>query len=222
MPFEPLRVGILSAAGCGTAETQAIQQCAAVCLVAATDGTAIGHGAAAQPEVPVCSQNELLAREDLEAVLVASPLHSRAALVLAALRAGKHVLAEAPLSASPEEVEELRLEARQTGLWLVSRRPLEHQPALRSLREQVAQGAVGQPAMLHFSWELPAAANCAGPGVPQGDVLLTVGVQQFDWLLDLLGPAERIYTRTASRGEAQAGDYALTSLRFASGAIAEV
>ncbi|WP_432541453.1 Gfo/Idh/MocA family protein [Kineococcus sp. SYSU DK002] len=59
----------------------------------------------------------LLADEDVDAVLVATP-GRHAAHAVTALRAGKHVLAEKPFALSAEEVREAVAVARRTGLHL--------------------------------------------------------------------------------------------------------
>jgi predicted dehydrogenase len=45
----------------------------------------------------------LIARSDAEVVVVATPSHTHAALTIAALEAGKHVIAEKPMATSLAE-----------------------------------------------------------------------------------------------------------------------
>lgn len=64
------------------------------------------------------SLDELLTLQAVQAVVIASPLPSRAALIERALLAGKHVFAEKPLAGSLEQAEALVATARSHGLCL--------------------------------------------------------------------------------------------------------
>jgi predicted dehydrogenase len=59
---------------------------------------------------------ELLALEGLDAVLVASPDHTHASMVVAALAAGKHVLVEKPMCVTMREADEIIAAQARTGL----------------------------------------------------------------------------------------------------------
>ena len=53
------------------------------------------------------SLERLLARDDVDAVAVATPANTHRAIAMAALEAGKHVLVEKPLAASVAEATEM-------------------------------------------------------------------------------------------------------------------
>jgi len=54
----------------------------------------------------------LLANKDIPAVIIATPTHKHAAIVIAALKAGKHVYCEAPLANTIEEARAIALAAK--------------------------------------------------------------------------------------------------------------
>ena len=56
---------------------------------------------------------ELLADENVEAVIIATPSHQHKDIVIDAFKAGKHVYCEAPLASSIEEAREIALAARK-------------------------------------------------------------------------------------------------------------
>lgn len=89
----------------------------------------------------------LLARADVDAVAIATPVHTHAPLGLAALRAGKHVLVEKPLAASVAQAEELVAEARQRGRVLMTDHTFVYSPAVRKLKALIDAGELGQ---LHY------------------------------------------------------------------------
>jgi predicted dehydrogenase len=86
---------------------------------------------------------ELLARDDVDAIAVATPARTHHAVVLAALRAGKHVVVEKPLADSREHAFEMVNEAAERGLTLMADHTYCYTPAVLKIRELVAEGALG-------------------------------------------------------------------------------
>ena len=87
--------------------------------------------------------DQLLARDDLAAVAVATPAKTHHAVVLAALRAGKHVLVEKPLADSHERAREMVREATSQGLALMADHTYCYTPAVLKIRELIQDGALG-------------------------------------------------------------------------------
>ena len=98
-------------------------------------------------------------RDDVQAVIVATPHNALAAITTAALRRGKHVLVEKPMARTPTEADAVLKEAapaggrdgRDTG-----DRPLvvkvgfnhRHHPAIWKAHEMCAQGKIGEPSYI--------------------------------------------------------------------------
>ena len=94
--------------------------------------------------VPVYTNlDELLERDDLDAVAVATPAHAHRPVVLAALRAGKHVVVEKPLADSSDYGREMIEEAASRGLVLMADHTYCYTPAVLKIRELVADGHLG-------------------------------------------------------------------------------
>lgn len=87
--------------------------------------------------------DELLARDDIDAVAVATPARTHHPVVLASLRAGKHVLVEKPLADSRENAVEMVSEAASRGLILMADHTYCYTPAVLRIRELIAEGALG-------------------------------------------------------------------------------
>lgn len=87
--------------------------------------------------------DELLARDDIDAVAVATPARTHHPVVLAALRAGKHVLVEKPLADSRARAMEMVREAASRGLVLMADHTYCYTPAVLKIRELIAEGALG-------------------------------------------------------------------------------
>jgi predicted dehydrogenase len=85
----------------------------------------------------------LLADADVEAVAIATPVHSHAPLAAAALRAGKHVLIEKPLAPSQKEAEALVRLAETCGRTLMVDHTFLYSPAVRRMKDLVDAGELG-------------------------------------------------------------------------------
>lgn len=87
---------------------------------------------------------DLLDDPAIEAIAVATPVHSHYDLALAALKAGKHVLVEKPLAPSADLVRRLIDEADRRGLTLMVDHTFLYTPAVRKISELVRRGDLGE------------------------------------------------------------------------------
>lgn len=85
----------------------------------------------------------LIAHPEVQAVVVATPVATHFELAMAALRAGKHVLVEKPLTHSVAQGEQLVAEAAARGLTLMVDHTFVYTPAVRKMREVVEAGELG-------------------------------------------------------------------------------
>lgn len=97
----------------------------------------------------------VLSNPDIDAVYVAlvSGLHYEWAA--AALRAGKHVLCEKPLSNNADEARSLDRLARSKGLVLAEAFHWAHHPAAHRVRQLVTSGELGHPLILNVTAGMP-------------------------------------------------------------------
>jgi predicted dehydrogenase len=82
--------------------------------------------------------------DDVDAVVVATPPSSHAALALRALEAGKHVLVEKPLATTTEDAERLVDAAARRGVQLMVGHTFEYNAAVWKLRDLVRSGELGR------------------------------------------------------------------------------
>lgn len=80
---------------------------------------------------------------EIDAVALATPVSTHYALAKAALRAGKSVLVEKPLTANAEHAQELIDLAQRLGLVLMVDHVYVHSPAVKMIKELVDTGALG-------------------------------------------------------------------------------
>ena len=92
---------------------------------------------------PVPQFDELLARTDIDAVAIATPVHTHGPMGLAALAAGKHVLLEKPLAASVHEAEQLVNTAKQAGRVLMVDHTFIYSGPVQKIKQILDSGELG-------------------------------------------------------------------------------
>ncbi|MBC7278362.1 Gfo/Idh/MocA family oxidoreductase [Nocardioides sp.] len=88
--------------------------------------------------------DEVLAREDVDAVAIATPAGTHRQLVERALRAGKHVLVEKPLADDVASGRSMVETARANDLVLMADHTYCYTPAVQKIRELVEDGSLGE------------------------------------------------------------------------------
>jgi predicted dehydrogenase len=90
----------------------------------------------------------MLADQDLDAAIVATPHASHAPIARACLDRGLHVLVEKPMTISPGDAFGLVTRARAVGRELIVGYPYHYVPQHRELRARLADGAIGRPELV--------------------------------------------------------------------------
>jgi predicted dehydrogenase len=86
---------------------------------------------------------DLLADSALDAVAIATPVRTHAALARRCLEAGKHVFVEKPLAQSVSDAEKVVEAARENNRTLMVGHLLEYHPGVERLKELVDSGELG-------------------------------------------------------------------------------
>jgi predicted dehydrogenase len=100
------------------------------------------------PAVRPFAEHAELLDADVDAVVLATPIHTHFALAREALLAGKHVLVEKPLATSVAEAAELVRLARERDRTLMVGHTFLYNPAVRELRRIVESGELGR---IHYA-----------------------------------------------------------------------
>lgn len=104
------------------------------------------------PPFATTDPRRLLERRDVDAVVIATPNHWHAPLTIWALRAGKDVYVEKPVSHSFWEGERMVEEARRTGRIVQSGTQYRSCPGLRSAAAWLQEGHLGKPLWAQVVW----------------------------------------------------------------------
>ena len=101
----------------------------------------------------------IIQRADIDAIDIATPSATHLELAMAAIEAGKHVLCEKPLSRRAADVEQMVAACEAAGVLLMEAFMFRHHPQHARVRELLAAGAIGEPAIVRasFAFAMPPA-----------------------------------------------------------------
>ncbi len=147
-----LRLGLVGAGDGAQTLADALGACEHVRATAVCDpNTSSAERLAAVLGIPALeTPDELLARADVDAVVVAVPTFLTGMLAQAGARAGKHVLMLPPGATGPEEALHALKAAQAAGMHLCTLLAERYAAPWRVLREVVASGALGDVRSLHL------------------------------------------------------------------------
>lgn len=223
-----VRFGIIGCGLIGHHHAKAIQSLESATLVAVADAVpdcarqfAAEYGVAGHGII-----DDLLARDDIDAVTICTPSGLHSPLGCAAARAGKHVLSEKPLDVSVEKVDQLITACAEAGVTLGGILQLRFFPMLQRARQVIADGWLGEIVFAATSclWHRPQSyydrAAWRGTWAMDGGTLSNQAIHTIDLMMWLVGAEPRVrgaYCRTLHR-EMEAEDLGLALLTFPNGA----
>ncbi len=88
---------------------------------------------------------DIVSRDDVQAVIIATPNFLHKPIALAAMAAGKHVLCEKPLALNAADAREMAVAADRAGVRHMTAFTYRFVPAMRYLKHLVTSGDLGQP-----------------------------------------------------------------------------
>ncbi|RSS56021.1 gfo/Idh/MocA family oxidoreductase [Streptomyces sp. WAC07061] len=189
---EPVRVGVLGCADIARRRMLPALRAASgarLVAVASRDAAKARDTAAEAHCEAVTGYEALLERDDIDAVYVPLPAALHAVWVEAALRAGKHVLAEKPLTTDLGTTRRLVALAAGTGLVLRENVMFVHHPQHAAVRTLVADGAIGEVRSFRAEFTIPRLpdADIRYDAALGGGALWDTGVYPVRAALHLLG-----------------------------------
>jgi predicted dehydrogenase len=179
---------------------------------------ALARHAAAHPGAKhATTLDEVLADDTTDAVVLATPVPSHAALAEQVLRSGRHCFVEKPLAQSVADAERVASAARESGKVLMVGHLLQYHPGVAKLRELVDSGELGD---VHYIY-----GNRLNLGKLRADenALWSLGAHDVSVVLHLMGeePSE-VSARGASYMREGIEDVVFCFLRFPSGRAAHL
>lgn len=96
-------------------------------------------------EVATADFREVVTRDDIQAVIIATPNQTHPEIALAAIAHGKHVLCEKPLALQAADARRMAEAAEQAGVRHMTAFTYRFVPAMRYLHHLVRRGDLGRP-----------------------------------------------------------------------------
>jgi predicted dehydrogenase len=139
--------------------------------------------------------NELLKLKELDAVDICTPNKVHTPAVVAALRAGKHVLCEKPLAVTVDEIISMRSALRESGRILMTAQHHRFSPASVAIKAWIDSGALGEVYHSRVNAtrrnQLPPNAGFIDINLSGGGPCMDIGVHALDtalWLMNFPKP----------------------------------
>jgi len=159
---------------------------------------------------------DVIHADDLDAIVIATPVSTHHALGMSALAAGKHVFVEKPLAASTREAAELAATAAGQGLVLMPGHTFLYSPPVVAIYDLIVSEALGE--LLFIS------SSRVNLGLHQSDVSVVwdLAPHDFSILRYWLGETPAHVSATARACVGTRPDVAFIDLEYESGPIAHV
>ncbi len=221
--------GLIGCGGISSTHAQAIQRVAGARLAAVCDIVEEKARAAAEKygAVPYLDYRELLARDDVQVVNIATWSGTHADIGIAAARAGKHVIITKPIDINLDKIDKLIATCRQHGVKLGATHQFRSYGSYLRLKRAIEEGRLGRIYFGHafVPWwrgqNYYDSAEWRGTWrLDGGGCLMNQGVHWVDLIQWLVGPVAQVqaYTDTFAH-QIEVEDAAVAAVRFTSGAL---
>ncbi|QOR70558.1 Gfo/Idh/MocA family oxidoreductase [Ruania alkalisoli] len=156
----PVRFGITGCGYIGAEQARIIHSLPGAELIAVHSASGTGARRVAD-ELPCDVENSLeslVARDDVDALIVATPNHLHREPVTVAAAHGKHVFCEKPFALSVEDCDAMVAACTRAGVTLMLGHMMHFYPGMRRVREWIESGTIGRVLVAHAErtgWEEP-------------------------------------------------------------------
>lgn len=195
---------MIGAGWMGDAITPDFALCEGVELVALGSRDLAAGRAFAEPRgIPdVQPVAELLDRDDLDVIYIATPHHNHHELALAAIAAGKNVLVEKAFTVDAAQAREVATAAATAGVFLMEAMWMRFNPAVLAVLDLVRSGAIGEPrtVMASFGFALPYGDHRLWDPARAGGSLLDQGVYPLSLAQLVLGEPATVRSTGSTLG----------------------
>ncbi|MCD0458342.1 Gfo/Idh/MocA family protein [Roseiconus lacunae] len=167
------------------------------------------------------SAEELIAREDVDAVYIATPVEMHAPQTASAAAAGKHVLVEKPMAMDSTQCQLMVDLCQQAGVQLGVAYYRRFYPVVARVKELIRSGVLGRPLSILATtgnpnrfpkddWRVVRSQGGGGP-------LMDIGSHRLDLFLDLFGEVVDVKAMCARSPDYEAEDMATLLVEFKAG-----
>lgn len=180
------------------------------------------------PVEPYEDYRRILDRSDVDVVNICTPSGMHAAMTIAALEAGKHVVVEKPIALTLEDADAMIATAQRTRRRLCVVLQNRYNPPMRDLRRLVDENRLGKLLLGNATvrWYRPQGYyedEWHGTLAMDGGALMNQSIHHIDALQWLIGDVDSVFAYTGTLAhKMEAEDVGTAVLRFKSGAVGVV
>lgn len=164
------------------------------------------------------SADALIARHDLDAIYIATPVHRHCSQTIDAANAGKHVLVEKPMAYDPAECQRMIAACENANVKLGVAYYRRFYPVVLRIAELIKNGTLGRPLSILATtgntnrfqpddWRVVKALGGGGP-------LMDIGSHRLDVFLQLFGGVKTVRSQCAASPDFEAEEMATLLLEF--------
>ncbi len=203
--YETVRWGVLGAGRITDATVPDLDRVDgfAVVAVASRSGVGAARLAASIPNAVATDVDSILGDATIDAVYVATPFATHAAVVRAALEAGKHVVVEKPMALSESEVTELFAVAAAREVFLMEGMWMKFNPVHTRMVALIESGAIGDVRSVRagFGFPRPDDGGSRWDLRRNGSTVLDQGIYAVALAHAVLGEPRSVAGRSVVRAE---------------------
>ena len=175
--------------------------------------------------IPVVPYADILTRNDVDAVLIATPHSEHRDQAIAAAKAGKHIFCEKPLALTAADADAIIAACGEAGVVLGYGFNRRFTPAYQEIIRRIAAGDIGQ--VLHVEGQFSGPSGFAiKPGAWRGDraecpagAMTPRGIHALDAMISVVGSVVQVFAYSDRRViQADIDDVTSALVKFSSGA----
>ena len=170
---------------------------------------------------------KVLARDDVDGVVIATSTDTHEEVIRATAAAGKHMLCEKPIATTLEAIDGVLEYVATTGVKFMVAFNRRFDPTFKKVREMVADGSAGEPMIVNITSRDPKPPHLEYLKVC-GGIFFDTSVHDFDMARYLAGhEIEEVYATGSVMVDERIGqlgdlDTTMITLRFANGAVGSI
>ena len=227
--MEIIGVGVIGCGGMGRSLATNAHAVEGIKVISVSDvQEALAEKLAAELETSyTVDYHELLANDEIHAVLIASPPFLHAQIAIDAANAGKHVFSEKPMAPTLDACDAMLAAAAENGVKLTIGLVCRYHATHAKVREIVQSGELGAPVcmMVH---RIGGPWRSGGSYVPwrlerakSGGSLMEINAHEIDFMRWTCGDVASVYAAGGQyvQKESDYPDVVLASLNFVNGAV---
>jgi len=226
--METVRIGLVGSGYMGRTYAECLKRYTTGGRLTAITGGSRAPALAADYSVEsVGTSEELLSRNDVDAVLVASPHSAHVSQVIQAAQSKKHVLVEKPMALDTAECDNMIRACRIAGVTLSVIQTVRFRGTVARAKRMVDEGRIGPVRMIRlntlFPW-VPSTSKDWTKLDDEGGLILDQGAHNFDFLRWFAGAeAARLFARIAQFQEGpHPSPTAMAQIEFKNGVLANM